>query len=97
MEYIVFSSIQGRIQVGLRGGGEFQLVELMYIKYEFGGTYLQQHTLNCGQIFYKHAYTHLLFKQLLDLPLVPFEKFDNFVPVREFFLLLAMYLKTTKM
>ena len=38
--------IQGRIQVRLWGGGEFQLVELMYfwvkIKYEFGGTYLQQ-------------------------------------------------------
>ena len=30
-----------------------------------------QHTLNnCGQIFYKHTHTHLLFKQLLDLPLV---------------------------
>ena len=38
--------LQGRIQVRLWGGGEFQLVELMYIlgenKYEFGGTHLQQ-------------------------------------------------------
>ena len=37
---------QGRIQVWLRGGGEFQLAELMYIlgemKYESGGTYLKQ-------------------------------------------------------
>ena len=59
--------LQGRIHVRLWGGGEFQLVELMYIlgenKNEFGGTYLQQLT-KLWPDFY------LLFKQLLDLPLV---------------------------